>query len=71
MTAKEKILSALKKAPKGLCDTCLERTAAISPHQQVNATCRKLQGAKLLMRDESKNTSCQGCLKFNFINRLS
>jgi len=71
MTAKEKVIAVLKKSPKGLCDTCLEKPTGLLRHQHVNNTCLKLQNEGLLVRDESKTIECPGCLRFNIINRLA
>jgi hypothetical protein len=70
MSAKQQIVSALSKSPKGLCDSCLEKATGISPHQQVNQVCRKLATAGIIVRDENKSVACHGCLKFNVVNRL-
>ena len=49
---KERIFSFLKKERKGYCDDCLSLILRITPRQQVNQICRKLQYQGLIVREK-------------------
>jgi hypothetical protein len=58
MTNAERILEALESVAGGCCDDCLSRRSRVTPRQQVNQVCRRLENAGALSREE---TACAVC----------
>jgi hypothetical protein len=65
-THAETIAEALEEQ-NGLCDACLGRITGITPHQAVNAVCRRLEDQGRLHRDPSP---CPKCHETRITNTL-
>lgn len=63
-----KILGFLKKKNGGYCDDCLSLELGITPRQQVNQICRKLQSQGKLVR---KKGTCVLCRRNKLVNFLT
>ena len=64
---KGRIFSFLKKERKEYCDDCLSLILRITPRQQVNQICRKLQYQGLIVREKGV---CFRCGKHKIVNYL-
>ena len=64
---KGRIFSFLEKERKKYCDDCLSLILRITPRQQVNQICRKLQYQGLIIREKGV---CFKCGKYKIVNYL-
>lgn len=71
MTLKREVLDLLEDAPNGLCDGCLQDALNVKWRPHVNVTCRNLEREGRLVREKSRTSECERCLKISvFTNRL-
>ena len=51
MANADRILETLKRRPEGLDDDELSQLSGVTPRQQVNMICRKLEASGILLRE--------------------
>jgi hypothetical protein len=67
MTNTDQIIEFLEEQERGMCDDCLSDRLRITPRQQVNAICRRLQSDGLISRSKK---ICPSCSSIKLINCL-
>jgi hypothetical protein len=68
MTNTDQIIEFLEEQERGMCDDCLSERLHITPRQQVNAICRRLQSDGLILRSREV---CPTCSRIKLMNLLA
>ncbi|MGR3914715.1 MAG: hypothetical protein OD918_09425, partial [Gammaproteobacteria bacterium] len=67
LTGNAKKIFAVLTADGARCDDCISQKTSITPRQQVNAICRKLEERGDVYREHAQ---CAGCGRHKIVNRL-
>ena len=67
MANTDQIIEYLEEHEQAICDDCLSEILHITPRQQVNAICRRLQSDGLILRSQG---ICPSCQRGKLTNRL-
>ncbi|MEK4824580.1 hypothetical protein NSS71_08475 [Niallia sp. FSL W8-0951] len=64
----ESVLNFITKNPSQYyCDDCLSEVLSITPRQQINQICRKLEKGNTLIREVDQ---CSNCSKDKILNKV-